>query len=189
MTATVQALERELHLAKMSRDTVERSRAEDLKVLRQRAQDREEQMRARMEEAEDKHSQSTHEMDTLLLKQNKLIMRLQDECKKQSVHLEKTIKKYRAGNSRLTASNSELSGRVERMSRRVGELEAESDQHTRLHGKMRDRLTALDQGAQNQAVQVSGTRYPSLSAVVHLHHHHHHHHSFKRFLRISRYQY
>ncbi|XP_005104362.1 serologically defined colon cancer antigen 8 homolog [Aplysia californica] len=155
MTANVQALERELHLAKMARDTVERSRADDLKLLRQRAQDREEQMKAKMEEAEDRHSQSTHEMDTLLLKQNKLIMRLQEECKKQAVHLEKTTKKYRVSNSRLNQSNTELSSRMERMTQRLEELEAESDQHTRLHDKMRERLSTLDTGAQNQAVQMA----------------------------------
>merc|ERR1719394_505696 len=122
MTANVQALERELHLAKMARDTVERSRAEDLKVLRQRAQEREEHMKSKMEEIEDKHCQSSHEMVSLLLKQNKLIMRLQEECKKQAVNLEKAIKKYRVANNKLSQTNTELSSRLERMTRRLEEL-------------------------------------------------------------------
>ena len=155
MTANVQALERELHLAKMARDTVERSRSDDLKVIRQKAQAREDHLMHKMEEADDKHNQATHEMDTLLLKQNKLIMRLQDECKKQAQNLEKTIKKYRVANTKLNQSNTEMTGRLERMTVRVEELEAECDQHGRLHDKMRERLGVLDKGAQNQAVQMA----------------------------------
>ncbi|KAH9512297.1 hypothetical protein Btru_041405 [Bulinus truncatus] len=59
MTSNIQALERELHLAKMARDTVERSRLEDLKVIHKQAQDREEEMKLKMEEADDRHMQHT----------------------------------------------------------------------------------------------------------------------------------
>lgn len=40
--------------------------------------------------------QYIHEMDTMLLKQNKLIMKLREECKKEAINLEKTVKKYRS---------------------------------------------------------------------------------------------
>ncbi|XP_013060547.2 serologically defined colon cancer antigen 8 homolog isoform X2 [Biomphalaria glabrata] len=165
MTSTIQALERELHLAKMARDTIERSRLEDLKVIRKQAQDREEEMILKMEEADDRHSQATHEMDTMLLKQNKLILKLREECKKQAIHLEKTIKKYRGQNGKLQQANSELMKRMERMSLRVTELENQSDQHVRVHDKMKDRLKSLDEQAQHQAVQLveAITKYSQLS--------------------------
>lgn len=165
MTANVQALERELHLAKMARDSIERTRAEDLKVIRKQAQDREDEMRMKMEEASDRNSQSVHEMDTMLLKQNKLIMKLREECKKQAVNLEKTVKKYRVENTKLGNKNQELLTRMERMTLQSAELEKQAEHHAEVHQKMRDRLRELDQKGQKQAVQLveSLTKYSQLS--------------------------
>ncbi|GFO50457.1 serologically defined colon cancer antigen 8 [Plakobranchus ocellatus] len=165
MTANVQALERELHLAKMARDTIERTRADDLRIIRKQAQDREEEMRMKMEEADDRHNQSVHEMDTMLLKQNKLIMKLREECKKQAMNLEKTVKKYRVENSKLSHSNEELLKRMERMVSRSNELEVQAEHYTEVHQKMRDRLRELDQKGQSQAVQLveALTKYSQLS--------------------------
>ncbi|CAL1526200.1 unnamed protein product [Lymnaea stagnalis] len=165
MTSNIQALERELHLAKMARDTIERSRLEDLKVIRQRAQDREEEILLKMEEADDRHNQATHEMDTMLLKQNKLIMKLREECKKQALHLEKTVKKYRSQNGKLQQCNTELMKRMERMTHRVTELENQEERHSQVHDKMRERLRSLDEQGQNQAVQLveAITKYSQVS--------------------------
>ena len=40
----------------MARDTVERTRADDLRIIRKQAQDREEEIRMKMEEADDRNS-------------------------------------------------------------------------------------------------------------------------------------
>ena len=44
----------------MARDTIERTRAEDLKIIRKKAQDREDEMRMKMEEADDRNSKYWH---------------------------------------------------------------------------------------------------------------------------------
>ncbi|GFR68607.1 serologically defined colon cancer antigen 8 [Elysia marginata] len=165
LTANVQALERELHLAKMARDTIERTRAEDLKLIRKQAQDREEEMRMKMEEASDRNSQSVHEMDTMLLKQNKLIMKLREECKKQASNLEKTVKKYRVENTKLVNNNQELLKRMERMTSRSSELEIQAERHAEVHQKMQERLRQLDQKGQQQSIQLveALTKYSQLS--------------------------
>ncbi|XP_059156316.1 serologically defined colon cancer antigen 8 homolog [Physella acuta] len=154
MTSNIQALERELHLAKMARDTIERSRLDDLRLIQKQAQDREQEVTMRMEEAEDRHNQASHEMDTMLMKQSKLILKLREECKKQGQHLEKTVKKYRSENGKLQQTNTELTKRLERLSQRLTELEDQTDQHTRVHDKMRERLKVMDEQGQNQAVQL-----------------------------------
>ena len=47
----------QLHLAKLAREGIERGRAEDLKQITRQASEREEKLRAAMEDAEDKHGE------------------------------------------------------------------------------------------------------------------------------------
>ncbi|BFZ11607.1 hypothetical protein BsWGS_14646 [Bradybaena similaris] len=170
MASNTQALERELHLAKMARDAIERTRSEDLLIIRKKAQDREDEIKMKMEDAEDKHNQYVHEMDSMLLKQNKLISKLREECKRQAQNLEKTVKKYRVGNNKLNQTNAEMTGRMERMAHRVLELEDQADQHSRVHDKMKERLKSLDEQGQNQAVQIVEvlTKYSQVCRERHL---------------------
>uniref|UniRef100_A0A2C9LB89 Uncharacterized protein n=1 Tax=Biomphalaria glabrata TaxID=6526 RepID=A0A2C9LB89_BIOGL len=75
------------------------------------------------------------------------------------------LQNIRGQNGKLQQANSELMKRMERMSLRVTELENQSDQHVRVHDKMKDRLKSLDEQAQHQAVQLveAITKYSQLS--------------------------
>ena len=42
-------------------------------------------------------AQQVHEMDSMLHRQNKLIIKLREECKRQAVQIDKITKKYRSG--------------------------------------------------------------------------------------------
>ncbi|XP_046364378.1 serologically defined colon cancer antigen 8-like [Haliotis rufescens] len=154
LTTNAQALERELHLAKLARESIERTRNEDLKSITKQAQQREIDLNNFISNLEDKHSMTTHEMDTMLHKQNRLIMKLRDECKRQAGQMEKLTKKYRSEFSHLKIENEELKQRLERSLSRLEVLEDQSDQHVRVHDKMKERLKMMDDHAQHQSSQM-----------------------------------
>ncbi|KAH3848255.1 hypothetical protein DPMN_090614 [Dreissena polymorpha] len=122
-TANAQALERELHLAKLARDSVERGRSEDLKVLTKRAQSREEELTGVITDMEEQHDHTTSEMDTMLSKQNKLIGKLKNECRKQAAQIEAILKEKRSETGKLRRYNEELKNRLQRTISRLKDLE------------------------------------------------------------------
>ncbi|XP_053409241.1 serologically defined colon cancer antigen 8 homolog [Mercenaria mercenaria] len=154
LTANSQALERELHLAKLARDSVERGRSEDLKAVTKRAQAREEELSGFITDMEDQHSQTTSEMDTMLAKQNKLIKKLKTECRKQAGQLEEILKKNRAESGKLKRQNDELKNRVHRSTARLKDLEDQVEQHSRVQERMTERLKMMDDHSQHQGTQV-----------------------------------
>lgn len=154
LTANSQALERELHLAKLARDSIERGRTEDLKAVTKRAQAREEELNGVITDIEEQHAQTTSEMDTMLSKQNKLIGKLKSECRKQAATLELILKKNRAESGKLKRQNDELRNRVQRATSRLKDLEDQIEQHSRLQEKMTERLKMMDDHAQHQGTQV-----------------------------------
>nr|KAG5691631.1 hypothetical protein BaRGS_023802 [Batillaria attramentaria] len=154
LTNNMQALERELHLAKLAREGVERTRSGDLKLITRQASEREEKLRAAMEDADDRHSQQVHEMDSMLHRQNKLILKLREECKRQAVQIDKLTKKYRSQCGRLKNEAETTGQRLERTLTRLTVLEEQADQHGRVHTKMAARLKAMDEHAQIQSTQL-----------------------------------
>ncbi|KAK3094095.1 hypothetical protein FSP39_024078 [Pinctada imbricata] len=154
LTTNNQALERELHLAKLARDSVERGRNEDLKAMTKRCQNREEELNSFIEDIEDKHGQTRSEMDTMLKKQNRLIGKLRDECKRQAGQIEKLTKRNRNECGQLRKQNEELRMRLERAVARLNDLDNQADQHGRVHEKMKERLKMMDDHAQHQSQQI-----------------------------------
>lgn len=154
LTTNTQALERELHLAKLARDSIERGRNEDLKALSIRAKQREEQLGSFIEDVEEKNARTTHDMDIMLKKQNRLIGKLREECKRQAAQIEKLVKKNRTECGNLRKQNDELRLRLERAVSHMTTLEEQSEQHDRVHKKMTERLKMLDDHGQNQSQQI-----------------------------------
>ncbi|KAK7104432.1 serologically defined colon cancer antigen 8 homolog [Littorina saxatilis] len=154
LTNNTSALERELHLAKLAREGIERGRSDDLKLITRQASEREEKLRAAMEDAEDKHSQQVHEMDSMLHRQNKLILKLREECKRQAVQLDKITKKYRSQNTKLKNEADLATQKLEKTLTRLNILDDQADQHGCVHNKMAARLKAMDEHAQAQATQL-----------------------------------
>lgn len=154
LTTNTQSLERELHLAKLARDSIERGRNEDLKAMSVRAKQREEQLSGFIEDVEEKNSRTTHDMDVMLKKQNRLINKLRDECKRQAAQIEKLVKKNRTECGNLRKQNDELRGRLERAVSHMTTLEEQSEQHDRVHKKMTERLKMLDDHGQGQSQQI-----------------------------------
>ncbi|XP_052696420.1 serologically defined colon cancer antigen 8 homolog [Crassostrea angulata] len=154
LTTNAQALERELHLAKLAKESIERSRNEDLKAMTKRAQMREEELNSYIEDIGDKHERSTQEMDVMLKKQNRLMIKLRDECKRQAGQIEKVTKKNRNESGQLRKENEELRLRLQRALIRLEDLDNQSDQHGRVHEKMKERLKKMDDYAQEQGQQI-----------------------------------
>ncbi|KAJ8308035.1 hypothetical protein KUTeg_012909 [Tegillarca granosa] len=154
LTTNNQAFERELHLAKLARDGIERGRVDDMKALAKRSKMREEEMTSFVNDIEEQHERTTSEMDTMLKKQNRLIGKLRDECKKQAGQIDKMTKKNRNECGKLKKQNEELRFRLERAVNRLAELENQTEQHARVHEKMKERLKQMDDHAQNQSQQI-----------------------------------
>ncbi|XP_076099849.1 serologically defined colon cancer antigen 8 homolog [Mytilus galloprovincialis] len=154
LTSNTQALERELHLAKLARDSIERGRNEDMKAVSIRAKQREEQLGSFIEDVEEKNARTTHDMDVMLKKQNRLIGKLREECKRQTAQVEKLVKKNRSECGNLRTQNDELRHRLERAVTHMTTLEEQSEQHDRVHKKMTERLKMLDDHGQNQSQQI-----------------------------------
>lgn len=154
LTSHTQALERELHLAKLARDSVERGRSEDLKAVAKRSQAREDELKTFITDLEEQHSHTTSEMDTMLAKQNKLIGKLKAECRKQAAQLEVLLKKNRSENGKLRRHNEELRNRLQRATCGLQDLEDQVEQHSRVQEKMTERLKMMDDHAQHQGTQV-----------------------------------
>lgn len=55
---------------------------------------------------------------------------------------------------KLKKQNEELRLRLERAVNRLAELENQTDQHARVHEKMKERLKQMDDHGQNQSQQV-----------------------------------
>lgn len=154
LTTNTQALERELHLAKLAKESIERSRNEDLKAMTKRAQMREEELNSYIEDIGDKHERTTQEMDVMLKKQNRLLIKLREECKRQAGQIEKVTKKNRNESGQLRRQNEELRLRLQRALTRLEDLDNQSDQHGRVHEKMKERLKKMDDHAQEQGQQI-----------------------------------
>ncbi|XP_055957438.1 serologically defined colon cancer antigen 8 homolog [Patella vulgata] len=154
LTTNTQALERELHLAKLSRHSVEQGRSEDMKAVSKQAKQRENELNSVIAEMEDKNSQVHAEMDTMLNKQNRLILKLRDECRKQATQLDKMTKKHRSEVGKLSRENEEMRLRLERSVARLSTLDDQSDQHAQVHDKMSERLKMMDEHAQHQSQQL-----------------------------------
>ncbi|KAL4237828.1 serologically defined colon cancer antigen 8 [Mactra antiquata] len=154
LTANTQALERELHLAKLARDGVERGRTEDLKVVSKRAQAREEELNGLLTDIQEQHTHTTTEMDTMLTRQNKLIGKLKTECRKQAAQLEMALKKNRSESGKLKRYNDELKNRLQRSTNHLRDLEDQVEQHSRVQEKMTERLKMMDDHSQHQGTQV-----------------------------------
>nr|XP_022328885.1 serologically defined colon cancer antigen 8 homolog [Crassostrea virginica] len=154
LTTNTQALERELHLAKLAKESLERSRNEDLKAMTKRAQLREEEFNSYIDDIGDKHERTTQEMDVMLKKQVRLLGKLREECKRQAGQIEKLTKRNRNENGQLRRQNEELRLRLQRTVTRLEDLDNQSDQHSRVHEKMKERLKKMDDHAQEQGQQI-----------------------------------
>ncbi|KAL5009093.1 hypothetical protein ScPMuIL_014674 [Solemya velum] len=154
LTTTTQALERELHLAKLARNSIERGRSEDLKALTKRAESREVELNNLLGDVETQHVRTTTEMDEMLKKQNKLIAKLRDECRRQAGQIERLAKRNRTECGQLKKSNEEFKLRLERAITRLKVLEEQEDQHFSVHEKMKERLKLMDDHAQHQGGQM-----------------------------------
>ncbi len=61
---------------------------------------------------------------------------------------------FRGGNKNLKTQNDHLKVRVEKLRKRVGELEDTNEQHGILQEKMRQRLRQMDEHGQHTSQQV-----------------------------------
>ena len=154
LTTQNQGLERNVHLAKISKENIEKNRSDDIRMTQRRADQREIELNDAMNSAESRHAQQIMELEELLTSQGTIVAKLREECKHLANKLEHSVHKYRSDNKNLKSSNVQLRGQTERYKERCQSMEEESIQHGELQQKMRDRLRQMDTHAQRSSSQV-----------------------------------
>merc|ERR1711862_1090642 len=88
LTTTQQVLEREAHIAKLAKDSIERNRSDDLKLITQRAEQREEELNVLIDILESRHGQTAGELQDMLSTQTELLNKMRSECRHLTKQLE-----------------------------------------------------------------------------------------------------
>lgn len=154
LTTSMQSLEREAHMSKMAKESIERGRTDEMKTMQFRAQQREEELNMIIEDMENKHAHVVSELEDMLNKQNGLVGKLREECRRQTAQIEQVAEKYRGDLVKSKHLKEELSVRLEKAMKRLKDMEAQHVQHGCLHEKMRQRLQQMDDHAQHSAQQI-----------------------------------
>ena len=156
--STIQALEREAHLARMAKECIEKNRSDDLKAITKRAEQREAELNLMLDTLEARHEHSSIELENIVNSQSSLILKLREECRKLAAQLEEVTRKYRGDNKKLKTNNEYLRNRYEKAGQRLRELEDCTSQHGQLQDKMRERIKQMDQHANHASQQVRDTQ-------------------------------
>ena len=95
LTTSMQQLEREAHMYKLAKDTIERNRTDDLKDMTQRAEKREAELNGVIDKMEAEHGRAVMELEDMIASHQGLAHKLQEECKRVGTHLENTSNRYK----------------------------------------------------------------------------------------------
>ncbi|XP_035255633.1 serologically defined colon cancer antigen 8 homolog isoform X2 [Anguilla anguilla] len=144
----------QLHLTRQEKEATERARSEDADALTFQAQQREQELTRRLQQAEAQHERSVSDMDALLSSQNSLIIKLKEECCSLGVQLEELTESSRAELEKLSLEKLQLQESVRKLRGRCEEMEEQCVQHGTLHQRMKHRLQQLDEHCQTSAQQV-----------------------------------
>ena len=95
LTTNMQQLEREAHMYKLAKDTVERNRTDDLKDMTQRAEKREAELNGVIDKMEVTHGRAVMELEDMIASHQSLAHKLQEECKRLTTNLESLSSRYK----------------------------------------------------------------------------------------------
>ncbi|XP_038074906.1 serologically defined colon cancer antigen 8 homolog isoform X1 [Patiria miniata] len=154
LTENLNASERETSQIKMARDSLERSRHEEVKTVTRRAQQREMDQQQTIHELESKYSLTVAELEDMVSNQSSLISKLRDEGRTLTEQLDQLSNKYRTEIRRLKQTNAELSSRLDRLTNQHAEMETQCVDHGRMHKKMTNKLHQMEEHAQRSSQQI-----------------------------------
>lgn len=150
-----QTLERELHLTKLSKESLQRSSNDDLTAAEKRAELRETELNAMIENLQRKHERSSGELEEYSKSQNTIIQKLREECRLLVNKLEEVTHKYKEENQKLKSLKDHAGQKLERTTTRCKELQEQHSQQGVLQEKMRERLQLMDRQAQHASQQIT----------------------------------
>ncbi|PIK55200.1 putative serologically defined colon cancer antigen 8 [Apostichopus japonicus] len=153
VTDQLNIVQRELSMVRVSKETVERTRRGELKLVSNRAEQKKQELKQVIHEMEAQHSLTVTGLEAMISDQNSLIGKLRDQAKYLTSKLEKISEEYSQEKHRLKYSNKEMLSRAERLAQQHSEMEEQCIQHGKLHQRMKARLQQMDEHAKRTAKQ------------------------------------
>ncbi|XP_029394308.1 serologically defined colon cancer antigen 8 isoform X5 [Mus pahari] len=131
--------ERQLHLTRLEKDSIQQSFSNEAKAQALQAQQREQELTQKIQQMETQHDKTESEQYLLLTSQNTFLTKLKEECCILAKKLEKVSLKSRSQIVRLSQEKKYLSDKLEKLQKRNDELEEQCIQHGRVHETMKER--------------------------------------------------
>ncbi|XP_036210985.1 serologically defined colon cancer antigen 8 isoform X2 [Myotis myotis] len=154
LTERLAEAERQLHLTRLEKETIQQSFSSEAKAQALQAQQREQELTQKMQQMEAQHDRTESEQYSLLTSQNAFLTKLKEECCTLAKKLEQISQKSRSAIAQLSQEKRYAYGKLKKLQERNDELEEQCVQHGRLHEIMKQRLQQLDQHSQAAAQQL-----------------------------------
>ncbi len=147
-----------LVVIKHSTDTIEISRKDNLKQVKEDYEARETQLAEGIEVLQTRYCITLKELEDLIELQKRHISKLKTECGTLTEQLEILAIKYKNDVSYFKDSSEELNVRLEKYKERTDELEEQSVKHNELHDRMKIRLKEMTLRIQEQNQQIESVK-------------------------------
>ncbi|XP_037067092.1 serologically defined colon cancer antigen 8 isoform X2 [Peromyscus leucopus] len=134
--------ERQLHLTRLEKDSIQQSFSNEAKTRALQAQQREQELTQKIQQMEAQHDQTENEQYSLLTSQNTFLTKLKEECCILAKKLEKISHKSRSEIVRLSQEKRYVCDKLEKLQKRNDELEEQCIQHGRVHETMQESYPA-----------------------------------------------
>ncbi|XP_047561753.1 serologically defined colon cancer antigen 8 isoform X3 [Lutra lutra] len=154
LTELLSESERQLHLTRLEKDSIQQSFSNEAKAQALQAQQREQELTQKIQQMEAQHDRTENEQYSLLTSQNTFLIKLKEECCTLAKKLEQISTKSRSEIAQLNQEKMYTYDKLEKLQRRNDELEEQCVQHGRLHEIMKERLKQLDKHSQATAQQL-----------------------------------
>eukprot|EP00057_Strongylocentrotus_purpuratus_P007739 XP_011662213.1 PREDICTED: serologically defined colon cancer antigen 8 [Strongylocentrotus purpuratus] len=148
------AAEREASILRLSHESVDKGNKDALRMVRHRAEKKEQDLKQTIHDMDAKHSLAVNELENMLSDQQALISKLREEGRVLTDRLESGTNKYRSELRPLRQVNGELVARSERLSQQHNDMEIQCVEHGKLHHRMKTRLQQMEEQNNKNAKQI-----------------------------------
>ncbi|XP_059002666.1 serologically defined colon cancer antigen 8 isoform X3 [Mustela lutreola] len=138
LTELLSESERQLHLTRLEKDSIQQSFSNEAKAQALQAQQREQELTQKIQQMEAQHDRTENEQYSLLTSQNTFLIKLKEECCTLAKKLEQISTKSRSEITQLNQEKMYTYNKLEKLQRRNDELEEQCVQHGRLHEIMKE---------------------------------------------------
>ncbi|XP_023599920.1 serologically defined colon cancer antigen 8 [Myotis lucifugus] len=142
LTERLGEAERQLHLTRLEKETIQQSFSSEAKAQALQAQQREQELTQKMQQMEAQHDRTESEQYSLLTSQNAFLTKLKEECCTLAKKLEQISQKSRSATAQLSQEKRYAYGKLKKLQERNDELEEQCVQHGRLHEIMKESYPA-----------------------------------------------